>query len=174
MLGVSNVSFGLPGRSMITASFLAMALNRGLSAAIINPLDEQVLSSYYATCAALGYDEGFARFIGKYAKITLQAVATQAEGEEESKGQLELRSLSDTIIAGLEAHASVAAAALLARRGEASRHDRGTRHPRARRGGRALRTRENLPAAADAVRRGGQARHRRGHRAYARRRAQAG
>lgn len=112
ILGVSNVSFGLPGRSMITASFLAMALNRGLSAAIINPLDENVLSTYYAARATLGFDEGFAQFIDKYAKVTLQAVALQAE-EEASKGQLELRSLADTIVAGLEAHASVAAAALL-------------------------------------------------------------
>ena len=113
VLGVSNVSFGLPGRSMITAAFLSMAMDRGLSAAIINPLDEQVLSAFYAARATLGHDEGFARFIKKYTTVTLQAVEAQAEGEEISEGQLELKSLSDTIVAGLENHAIVAASALI-------------------------------------------------------------
>ncbi len=113
VLGVSNVSFGLPGRSMITAAFLAMALNRGLTAAIINPLDEQVLSSFFAARATLGLDEGFSKFIEKYTSVTLRAVSAQADGDDVAQGQLELKSLSDTIIAGLEAHASVAASALL-------------------------------------------------------------
>ncbi len=66
VLGVSNVSFGLPGRGLLTAGFLAMAMERGLSAAIVNPLDESVRAAYDAACAVLGYDEGFAGYLARY------------------------------------------------------------------------------------------------------------
>ncbi|MGE5553791.1 MAG: homocysteine S-methyltransferase family protein [Betaproteobacteria bacterium] len=42
VLGISNVSHGLPGRSLLNATFLAMALASGLDAAIVNPLDNRV------------------------------------------------------------------------------------------------------------------------------------
>jgi 5-methyltetrahydrofolate--homocysteine methyltransferase len=63
VLGVSNVSFGLPQRSVLTASFLGMAMEKGLSAAIVNPLDAGVMDAYAGACAALGYDEGFAAYL---------------------------------------------------------------------------------------------------------------
>jgi 5-methyltetrahydrofolate--homocysteine methyltransferase len=66
VLGVSNVSFGLPNRGALTASFLGMAMERGLSAAIINPLDTDVRTAYDGACAALGYDDGFARYLARY------------------------------------------------------------------------------------------------------------
>jgi len=112
VLGVSNVSFGLPGRSMITASFLGMALNRGLSAAIINPLDAQVMTAYHAARAVLGHDEGFSAFIGKYSAVTLQVASAQPQAEK-AAGRPEGKSLTDTIVAGLEAHAAAAAVSLL-------------------------------------------------------------
>lgn len=55
--GVSNISFGLPGRSSINAAFLAMAVSRGLDAAILDTASEQVMSSLYAACALCGLDE---------------------------------------------------------------------------------------------------------------------
>ena len=113
VLGVSNVSFGLPGRGMVTAAFLSLALGAGLDAAIINPLDEQVLSAYYAARAALGHDEGFSAFIGKYANVTLQ-VSAQADAAGNTGGKGETGSLRDFIVAGLENHASAAASALIA------------------------------------------------------------
>ena len=110
VLGVSNVSFGLPNRSLITAAFLSMAFNRGLSAAIMNPLDAQVMAACHAARAVLGFDEGFSIFIGKYSEVTLQAVPAQAQA---AQSRPEGGSLGDTIVAGLEAQASAAAAALL-------------------------------------------------------------
>ncbi|MDD3212466.1 MAG: homocysteine S-methyltransferase family protein [Eubacteriales bacterium] len=68
VLGVSNVSFGLPARGVLTASFLAMAMDRGLSAGIINPLDESVMNAYRGSCATLGYDEGFETYLARYSK----------------------------------------------------------------------------------------------------------
>jgi 5-methyltetrahydrofolate--homocysteine methyltransferase len=66
VLGVSNVSFGLPERSVITSAFLGMALERGLTAAIMNPLDEGTRAAFDGACAALGYDEGFGRYLARY------------------------------------------------------------------------------------------------------------
>lgn len=89
VLGVSNVSFGLPKRTVITAAFLAMAIERGLSAAIINPLDEGVRSAFEGACATLGFDEGFERYLARYAgaadfatpAIPTAPVANSAETE---------------------------------------------------------------------------------------------
>ena len=43
VVGLSNISFGMPDRSYINASFLSMAISNGLNAAILNPLDEVVM-----------------------------------------------------------------------------------------------------------------------------------
>ena len=66
VLGVSNVSFGLPRRGVLTSAFLSMAVEKGLSAAIINPLDEAVRGAFDGACAALGYDAGFERYLAAY------------------------------------------------------------------------------------------------------------
>lgn len=61
--GLSNVSFGLPNRSLINAIFLSMAINKGLDAAIADPLDKNVFSSLKASQALLGVDEYCAEYI---------------------------------------------------------------------------------------------------------------
>jgi cobalamin-dependent methionine synthase I len=55
--GLSNVSFGLPRRARVNASFLSMAMSRGLSAAILDPLSPSVRSAYFSAAALLGEDE---------------------------------------------------------------------------------------------------------------------
>ena len=57
ILGASNVSFGLPLRPWINASFLAMAIGAGLTAAIMNPLSTEALTAVRATDLLLGKDE---------------------------------------------------------------------------------------------------------------------
>ncbi len=54
--GLSNVSFGLPERSLINQAFLAQALAAGLDAAIIDPLDRGLTNLLYATELVLGRD----------------------------------------------------------------------------------------------------------------------
>lgn len=56
-LGVSNISFGLPARDAVNSAFFLRALDRGLSAAIINPYADDMLRSYYAFRALAGLDE---------------------------------------------------------------------------------------------------------------------
>ena len=63
-LGVSNVSFGLPGRDMINASFFILTLGQGLSAAIINPYSEEMQKAYHTYRALAGLDKSCAEYIG--------------------------------------------------------------------------------------------------------------
>lgn len=65
-LGVSNVSFGLPQRENITAAFFLMALQRGLDAAIMNPLSEQMMRTYRSYCVLSGWDESCMDYIAAY------------------------------------------------------------------------------------------------------------
>jgi len=61
--GLSNVSFGLPDRKVINSSFLAMAMQAGLDAAILDPTDKYVMSSITAARALLCNDEYCAGYI---------------------------------------------------------------------------------------------------------------
>ena len=62
-LGVSNVSFGLPARDLINGTFFALALEHGLSAAIMNPFSAEMMKTYYTYRALHGMDENFGDYI---------------------------------------------------------------------------------------------------------------
>lgn len=64
IIGLSNVSFGLPMRSLINRAFLTLALYAGLDAAIMDPLDHGVMDTLLATEVVLGRD----RFCKQYTK----------------------------------------------------------------------------------------------------------
>jgi len=55
--GASNVSFGLPDRVTLNATFLAMAIAAGMTSAITNPLEEQIHKTILATNVLMGVDE---------------------------------------------------------------------------------------------------------------------
>jgi 5-methyltetrahydrofolate--homocysteine methyltransferase len=63
VLGVSNISFGLPQREIINANFFALALENGLSAAIINPYSVEMLKTYYAYKLLHSMDENCQEYI---------------------------------------------------------------------------------------------------------------
>ena len=84
ILGVSNISFGLPARPIINSNFLVMAMQCGLSLAIINPNNSQMMSSYRAFLALRGYDENCADYIENYANATVGGVVKAKEGGESS------------------------------------------------------------------------------------------
>ncbi len=67
ILGVSNISFGLPARELINAYFFEMALQNGLSCAIINPNNHAMMQAYRAFCALTNQDKNFQSFISAYA-----------------------------------------------------------------------------------------------------------
>ena len=62
-LGVSNVSFGLPERDIITAGFFTLALGEGLSAAIMNPYSCEMMKAYRAYMALAGLDDNCEEYI---------------------------------------------------------------------------------------------------------------
>ncbi|MDO4295234.1 MAG: homocysteine S-methyltransferase family protein [bacterium] len=78
ILGVSNISFGLPMREYVNTAFFTMALQAGLSAAIINPNAESMMQAYYSYCALAGLDAHCQTYISMYAA---EAAAKKAEKE---------------------------------------------------------------------------------------------
>lgn len=66
VLGVSNISFGLPRRDIINSRFFTMALFSGLDACIINPLSESMMESFYAYRCLASYDNDCLSYIEKY------------------------------------------------------------------------------------------------------------
>ena len=63
VLGVSNVSFGLPNRELLNSSFFTLALQNGLSSGIINPKSDMMMNAYYSYCALMGNDNNFESYI---------------------------------------------------------------------------------------------------------------
>jgi len=63
VLGVSNISFGLPNRSIVNTTFLALALQSGLNACIINPLSMPMINTISAYNVLYGIDKGCSEYI---------------------------------------------------------------------------------------------------------------
>ncbi len=66
ILGVSNISFGLPQREIINGAFFTMAMASGLNAAIINPNSQAMMQSYYSFRALSDLDSQCGDYIGMY------------------------------------------------------------------------------------------------------------
>lgn len=101
VLGVSNISFGLPYRPAINANFYTLAMQAELSAGIVNPLSEDMMRSYHSYLALMGYDENFENYISQY--------GSQNSSKPVSHLQESKMSLKTAIEKGLkeEAHHSV-------------------------------------------------------------------
>lgn len=68
VLGVSNISFGLPNRELITRTFLTMALQNGLDLPIINPNIESIIGAVRAYKLLKGIDKNSVKFINIYSQ----------------------------------------------------------------------------------------------------------
>lgn len=62
-IGLSNISFGLPGRSFVNRYFLALAMQAGLDSAILDPLDREIQAAILATELILGNDKHCLNYI---------------------------------------------------------------------------------------------------------------
>ena len=81
VLGVSNVSFGLPEREVLGSAFLTLALERGLSGAIMNPLSDRMMGAIISYRTLTGRDANcgdYIRFAGNLPKMQAAAVPAQA------------------------------------------------------------------------------------------------
>ena len=114
-LGVSNVSFGLPSRETVNATFFALALQKGLSAAILNPNSVEMLKTYYAYLALTAQDTSCASYIRfateempKYAPVSVQTATSLAARNTGEKSPLK-----GAILKGLKEEAGRACETLL-------------------------------------------------------------
>ena len=78
ILGVSNVSFGLPRREIINSAFFLLALQAGLDAAIINPASEPMMQSLFSYRVLAQKDAQCSQFIERYSQTTSAPAATVA------------------------------------------------------------------------------------------------
>jgi 5-methyltetrahydrofolate--homocysteine methyltransferase len=69
--GLSNVSFGLPCRSLLNRNFLALAMHSGLSAAILDPTDRKLMSTLRAVQLLLDQDDYCQQYIEAYQQDAL-------------------------------------------------------------------------------------------------------
>ena len=77
-LGVSNVSFGLPNRDAINGTFFALALENGLSAAIMNPYSADMMKVYYTYNVLKGLDSNCSEYISAAGSFVTEAKAVNA------------------------------------------------------------------------------------------------
>lgn len=120
VLGVSNISFGLPQREIINAAFFTMALQSGLNAAIINPNSEAMMRAYYSFRTLSDLDAQCQDYIARYASMpasvcpapvkTVAAPSLGISPETEAEFSSELRK---GIEKGLREQAAKAAAEAL-------------------------------------------------------------
>lgn len=76
VLGVSNVSFGLPNRPLLNRTFLALAMQSGLDLPIINPLDQELMGTIDAYNVLYHFDKDSSRYISKQSQVTTLAPLT--------------------------------------------------------------------------------------------------
>lgn len=122
-LGISNVSFGLPNREFVTSSFFTMAMNNGLSAAIMNPLQTEMIKAYKCYCLLAGKDDNCTDYINwaqtVETQITVGGVTGESPVREGSGNQPagcsegETSPLASAIIRGLKEDAAVITRGLL-------------------------------------------------------------
>lgn len=107
VLGVSNVSFGLPRREVVNSAFLTLAMEYGLTLPIINPNDKTMMGAIYAFNALKGVDKGCVAYTEK-----MSGSIEAAEKKDE------VLTVEDAILKGLKGEASRACAQLLKEKNE--------------------------------------------------------
>ena len=106
VLGVSNISFGLPQREVINSGFFLMAMQAGLSAGIINPNARAMIQAYDTYCVLGGFDSQCMSYIEKYAVAEPTPVAqTVTSVKQAGKAVTGNLSLTDCVVKGLKEQA---------------------------------------------------------------------
>ncbi len=112
-LGISNVSFGLPSRDTVNASFFTAALENGLSAAIMNPNSTEMMKAYHAYKVLHGLDENCAAYIAFASALPQESAATSPAAQMADLPADDAHPLQKAVIKGLTQQAQAITAALL-------------------------------------------------------------
>lgn len=99
VLGVSNVSFGLPARDVLNASFFTAALNNGLSAAIMNPHCAEMMKAYYSHRALSGLDPNCSDYVSFAQALGNASASVSASLKKDTSAVVTLR---DCIVKGIK------------------------------------------------------------------------
>ena len=111
VLGVSNISFGLPARPLVNQNFLTMAMSAGLDLPIINPNVDAMMAAVRCFHLLTNVDTDAREFIAAYANASVSTSITA--GNTPAAPQTTGRSLKDLVVAGLKGEAGQATRALL-------------------------------------------------------------
>ena len=113
VLGVSNISFGLPARPIINQNFLTMAMAAGLDLPILNPNMEAMMAAVRCYHLLTNVDENARAFIAAYGNAQVSTTITGGGTAAPSPAAVGSRSLEEIVVAGLKGEAGVATRALL-------------------------------------------------------------
>ena len=105
VLGVSNISFGLPNRALVTQSFLTQAMAHGLTLPIINPNQTEMLDAVAAHRVLSGEDAGSVRYIERF--------AARSDAPKQPKPGAEQLTIEQAIMRGLKSDAAAIAKQML-------------------------------------------------------------
>ena len=112
VLGVSNISFGLPARPLVNQNFLTMAMTKGLDLPIINPNLEPMMAAVRCYHLLMNIDADARDYISAYGNATVSTSITAGAGQTASAPAGE-RTLEQIVVAGLKGEAPAATRKLL-------------------------------------------------------------
>ena len=113
VLGVSNISFGLPARPLVNQNFLTMAMTCGLDLPIINPNLEAMMAAVRSYHLLMNIDKEARDFIAAYGSATVSTSITTGGGTAQPAASVGERTLDQIVVAGLKGEAPAATRKLL-------------------------------------------------------------
>ncbi len=113
VLGVSNISFGLPARPLVNQNFLTMAMTKGLDLPIINPNLDAMMAAVRCYHLLMNIDTDARDYIAAYANAEVSTSVTAGGSAPQSAAPAGERTLEQIVIAGLKGEAPAATRRLL-------------------------------------------------------------
>lgn len=108
ILGVSNISFGLPARELVNSHFLTMAMQNGLSCAIINPCNGPMMASYRSYNALMNLDPNLSEYINAYKDYVAGSAQSSSGSKAASSTSNAVLTLAESIERGVVGRATEA------------------------------------------------------------------
>ncbi len=113
VLGVSNISFGLPARPLVNQNFLMMAMTKGLDLPIINPNLEAMMAAVRCYHLLMNIDTDAREYISAYGSATVSTSITAGAGQPQTAAPSGERTLEQIVVSGLKGEAPAATRKLL-------------------------------------------------------------
>ena len=113
VLGVSNISFGLPARPLINQNFLTMAMTKGLDLPILNPNVDTMMAAVRSYHLLMNVDREARDFIAAYGGAAVTTSIEGPRGTQPAAAQAGQKDLGSVVAAGLRGEAAAATRELL-------------------------------------------------------------